>query len=227
MINVSIVEDNYHYRSALAKLFDDSVLFHLNGAYSSAEEAWSQLIMYQPDIAIIDIRLPSMSGISLIQNIRKEMPLTQFMVCTSYYENDRIIEALKAGASGYILKDTSAEDIKRAVKELFMGGAPMSPYIARKLISLFQQSQPDQSSFGLSEREQNVLKFLSDGLIYKEIAEKLSISSNTVKNHLKSIYKKLHVQNKTEAINKYQARLTGLLVKFIGFHGITYYSGSG
>jgi NarL family two-component system response regulator LiaR len=206
MINVSIVEDNSHYRSALSKLFDGSDLFRLSGAYSSAEEAWPKLLMNQPDIAIVDIRLPAMSGISLIQNIRKDMPLTQFMVCTSYYENDRIIEALKAGASGYILKDTSAEDIKRAVKELFMGGAPMSPYIARKLIGLFQQSEPDSNAYGLSEREQEVLRLLSDGLQYKEIAESLFISSNTVKNHLKSIYKKLHVQNKIEAINKFQAK---------------------
>ena len=206
MIKVAIVEDNLHYRSALVALLQSSELFSLQGIYSSAEDALHEILTIQPDVAIVDIQLPGISGISLIKRLRHEMPRTQFLICTLHQDNERIFEALKAGASGYILKDATADEIRNAVRELYMGGAPMSPYIARKIISLFHQTTPDISSYGLSERELEVLKLMSDGLLYKEIATQLSISGNTVKNHLKSIYKKLHVQNKIEAINKYQSR---------------------
>jgi len=206
MIEVSIVEDNQHYRSALETLLGSSDLFLLKGTYASAEEALPNLLLHQPDIAIIDIKLPLMSGTSLIRNIRHKMPRTQFLVCSLHNDNDHIVDALKAGASGYILKDASPAEIRNAVQELFMGGAPMSPYIARKIISLFQQINPFVNSYGLSDRELDVLKLLSQGLLYKEIAERLFITDNTVKNHIKSIYKKMHVQNKIEAINKYKSQ---------------------
>ena len=209
MIKVAIVEDNIHYRSVLVKLITTSDDFLLNGIYASAEEALPNLLMHQPDIAIVDIQLSAMSGISLIQRLRSDMPCTQFLVCTLHQDNGRIFEALKAGASGYILKDSTADEIRNAVRELFLGGVPMSPYIARKIINSFQQtSTVNPDNFGLSSREHEVLRLICKGLLYKEIAEKLFISSNTVKNHLKSIYKKLQVQNKTEAINKYQSRDT-------------------
>ncbi len=204
MIKVSIVEDNIYYRTALIKLLENSEPFVLNGAYSSSEEAIPKLLNNPPDVAIIDIQLPIMSGIALISKIRNDLPQTQFLVCTLYNDNERIFEALKAGASGYILKDYTPEEIRNAIKELVKGGAPMSPFVARKIISIFQQNKQDTQAYGLSEREDEVLKLMSQGLLYKEIAEKLFISSNTVKNHLKSIYKKLHVQNKIEAINKYR-----------------------
>jgi len=205
MIEVAIVEDNNHYRFALAKILESSNLFFLNGSYASAEEAMPNLLMYPPDIAIVDIQLPEMSGISLIRKIRHEIPKTQFLICSLHQDNEQVFEAINAGASGYILKESSPDEIRSAVKDLFMGGAPMSPYIARKIITLFQQPrQTDINVYGLSERELDVLKLLSQGLLYKEIAEKLFIADNTVKNHLKSIYKKLHVQNKIEAINKFK-----------------------
>ena len=206
MIKVAVVEDNFHYRSALVALLESSGLFLLRGIYPTAEEAMTGLTAQPPDVAIVDIQLPGISGISLIKTIRSSMPRTQFMICTLHQDNERIFEALKAGASGYILKDASADEIRGAVKDLFMGGAPMSPYIARKIISLFHEAAPDVKTYGLSDREREVLELMCNGLLYKEIALKLSISGNTVKNHLKSIYKKLHVQNKIEAINKYQSR---------------------
>jgi NarL family two-component system response regulator LiaR len=209
MIKVAIVEDNFHYRSVLVKLFQNADGFLLKGAYASAEEALPGLLMHQPDIAIIDIQLPLMSGISLIQKIRFDLPSTQFMVCTLHQDNDNVFEAMRAGASGYILKDFNTENIRAAVKELYAGGVPMTASVARQVISFFQQTQNDMTSFGLSERELDVLISMSKGLLYKEIADKLFISSNTVKNHLKSIYKKLHVQNKIEAINKYETRGPG------------------
>jgi NarL family two-component system response regulator LiaR len=206
MIKVAIVEDNLHYRSAWAKLLENADGFHLNGVYSSAEEALPNLLLRQPDIAMISIQLPVMSGISLIQRVRHKMPGTHFLICTLYQDNDRIFEALIAGAAGYILKNATAEEIKNAVKDLFLGGAHICPYIARNIIALFQKTKGDIDHYGLSYRELEVLRLISKGLLYKEIAEKLFISGNTVKNHLKSIYKKLHVQNKTEAINIFQSR---------------------
>ena len=206
MIKVAIVEDNLHYRSAWANLLENADDFLLKGVYSSAEEALPNLLLHQPDIAIISIQLPVMSGISLIQRVRYKMPGTHFLICTLYQDNDRIFEALIAGAAGYILKNASTQEIKNAVKELFSGGAHICPYIARNIITLFQKTKGDINQYGLSYRELEVLRLVSKGLLYKEIAEKLFISGNTVKNHLKSIYKKLHVQNKTEAINIFQSR---------------------
>lgn len=137
MIRVAIVEDNFHYRSALVKLFQSVDGFMLKGAYSSAEEASPGLIIHQPDIAIIDIQLPGISGISLIQKIRFDLPGIQCLVCTMHQDADIIFEAMKAGASGYILKDFNTEYIRNAVKELYAGGVPLSVPVARKIISFF------------------------------------------------------------------------------------------
>jgi NarL family two-component system response regulator LiaR len=206
MIKVAIVEDNIRFQSALTSLLKSSDLFELCGVYSSAEEAMLGLPVNQPDIAVIDIKLPDMSGIALIKKVRQITTFTQYMICTLHQDNEYIFEALKAGASGYILKDASGEEIRTAVRDLFMGGSPMSPYIARKIINLFRPNEPQPNLYGLSEREQEVLKLMSSGLLYKEIADKLFISDNTVKNHIKSIYKKLHVQNKIEALNKFMSK---------------------
>jgi NarL family two-component system response regulator LiaR len=206
MIKVAIVEDNLRFQSALASLLRSSDLFALCGIYSSAEEALLGLPANQPDIAVIDIKLADMSGIALIQKVRQITTRTQYMICTLHQDNEFIFDALKAGASAYILKDASGEEIKTAIKDLFLGGSPMSPYIARKIINVFRQNEPQANQYGLSERELEVLKLMSSGLLYKEIAEQLFISGNTVKNHLKSIYKKLHVQNKMEAVNKFKSQ---------------------
>ena len=205
MIKVAVVECDFFYRFLLERLFENSDLFNLAGTYASAEEALPNLLKRQPDVAIIDIQLPVMSGISLIQRLRDKMPRTQFMIFSSSQDNSDIFAALKAGASGYILKSATGQEITTAVKDLFMGGAPISPGVARKIISLFQNKRSDLTSFGLSEREQEVLKLMSKGMLYKEMAERLAISSNTIKNHLRNIYKKMNVQNKIEAINKYQS----------------------
>jgi DNA-binding NarL/FixJ family response regulator len=206
MINVAIVEDNLLFQSAMANLLKSSDLFNLCGVYCSAEEALLGLPRNQPDIAIIDIKLVDMSGITLIQRVRQHTPATQYMICTLHQDNEFIFEALNAGASGYILKDATGDEIKTAIKDLFLGGSPMSPYIARKIINVFREKEPLENQFGLSEREQEVLKLMSKGLLYKEIAAQLFISGNTVKNHLKNIYRKLHVQNKMEAVNKFKSK---------------------
>jgi NarL family two-component system response regulator LiaR len=205
MISIALVEDNDIYRSSLVQMINANKLFQILGVYASAEDALLELPQTAPDITVVDIQLKSMSGIDLIKAVKPMVPNTQFLICTSYHNNENVFNALKAGASGYIVKDASSVEIQNAIIELYNGGSPMSPYIARKVINLLQD-EPDENAYDLSGRELEVITLLSRGLIYKEISDKLQISSNTVKNHLKNIYKKLHVQNKVEAINKYRSQ---------------------
>ena len=201
MISISIIEDHENYRNSLVQAIQENDQFTIIGIYTSAEEALTLLPLSPPDIAIVDIQLEDLSGIELIQQVKNKLPNTQFLMCTSFQNSENIFNALKAGASGYIVKGSSAQEIQNAIKELHEGGAPMSPYIARKVISLYHK--PETNDFGLSKRELEVLNLLSKGLLYKEISDQLNISSNTVKNHCKNIYKRLHVQNKIEALNKF------------------------
>lgn len=201
MITISIIEDHENYRNSLVAAIKENDQFIINGIYSSAEEALSSIQSNPPDIAIVDIQLKQMSGIEFIQQIKNKLPETQFLMCTSFQNSDNIFNALRAGASGYIVKGSSSLEIQNAIIDLHDGGSPMSPYIARKVISLYHK--PDTNNFGLSTRELEVLGLLSKGLLYKEISDGLNISANTVKNHCKNIYKRLHVQNKIEALNKF------------------------
>jgi len=205
MILVSIIEDHDYYRLSLVKMLESDSRFKVMGVYASAELAFDDLLQNPPDIAIVDIMLKEMSGIQLIKALKNSILHTQFLMCTSYQDSENVFNALRAGALGYIVKDASSADIQNAIVELYNGGAPMSPYIARKVINLMHQ-KPEADLNLLSNREQEVLVLLSKGLLYKEISDTLSISLNTVKNHLKNIYKKLHVQNKVEAVNRYKLR---------------------
>ncbi|RZL47245.1 MAG: response regulator transcription factor [Pedobacter sp.] len=202
MITISVIEDHENYRKSLVTAIQENDQFKINGIYTSAEEAISSIQSNPPDIAVVDIQLENMSGIAFIQQVRSRLPDTQFLMCTSFQNSDNIFSALKAGASGYIVKGSSALEIQNAIIELHQGGSPMSPYIARKVISLYHK--PETNNFGLSAREIEVLNLLSKGLLYKEISDQLGISANTVKNHCKNIYKRLHVQNKIEALNKFK-----------------------
>ena len=205
MITISIVEDNDQFRNALDMIINSQKEFLLLGSYSSAEKAMNELLSKPPDIVISDISLPGMRGTELIVRLKDKMPSTQFMVCSIHDDNDTVFEALKSGASGYILKDpVTADDIIKAIRDLYNGGSPMSPFIARKVISSFQKPAVTDQTTLLSQREKEVLELLSKGLLYKEIAQQLFISPETVKKHLKNIYQKLHVQNKIEALNKFR-----------------------
>ncbi|RZL60329.1 MAG: response regulator transcription factor [Pedobacter sp.] len=204
MISISIVEDHDNYRKSLVKAIEVHEQFNIIGVYPSAEDAITELINNPPDIAILDIKMKDISGIELIEKVRSQIPDTQFLMCTSFQNNEYVFNALKAGASGYIVKGSTALEIQNAIIELYDGGSPMSPYIARKVISMHHK-QPAPSNFGLSQRELEVLSLLSKGLLYKEISDQLDISPNTVKNHCKNIYKRLHVQNKVEALNKFNS----------------------
>jgi len=205
MITVSVVEDNDQFRTALETIIKGQKELALIGSFASAEKAMSELLKNPPDIVISDISLPGMRGTELIVRLKEKMSRTQFMVCSIHDDNDTIFEALKCGASGYILKDpVTADEIVKAIHDLYNGGSPMSPYIARQVISSFQKPVVNDESSTLSIREKEVLELLSKGLLYKEIAERLGVSHETVKKHLKNIYQKLHVQNKIEALNKFR-----------------------
>jgi NarL family two-component system response regulator LiaR len=205
MITISVIEDNDQFRHALEAIIANQDEFALVGSYASAEKAMNEIIEKPADIVITDITLPGMRGTELIVRVKEKMPKTQFMVCSIHDDDDTIFEALKSGASGYILKDpVTADDIIKAIRELFNGGSPMSPFIARKVIHSFQKPVINDTNSLLSQREKEVLEWLAKGLLYKEIAEKLGVGTETVKKHLKNIYQKLHVQNKIEAINKFR-----------------------
>lgn len=207
MIKVAIVEDNDQFRKALETIITQEKDTELLGSYTSAEKALSALEQAPPDVAIVDISLPGMKGTELIVRLKDKLRHTLFMVCTIHDDNDTIFEALKCGAAGYILKDPiTAVEITKAIRDLYNGGSPMSPFIARKVIGTFQKPVINDVNALLSQREKEVLELVSQGLLYKEIALRLTISAETVKKHLKNIYQKLHVQNKVEALNKFRPR---------------------
>ena len=170
---------------------------------TTGEEALQKLPEIMPDIVIMDINLPGMNGIECIRQVKDKSPGTQFMMFTVYENDDKVFEALKAGASGYLLKNTGLLQIAESVKELHEGGSPMSANIARKMVNLFRDTDKKTPFLDLlSTREKEILQLLAKGLLYKEIAEQLNITTGTVRIHIHKIYEKLHVQNRTEAINK-------------------------
>ena len=201
MISISIVEDQPEIRSSLERLLNQQNDILLLSIYTNAEDAAIGIIEHQPDIVLMDINLPRMSGIECIQKIKERCPDTQFMIFTIYENDDKIFEALAAGATGYLLKKTPTEKIIESIKELHHGGSPMSSQIARKVLSYFNKKPTKLTQ--LTNKENEILDLLSKGFLYKEIASKLSIATGTVTQHVHHIYEKLQVSNKTEAINKY------------------------
>lgn len=202
MVTVSLIEDDKHYREGLEDLINSSGYFKTLFCYSSAESALPHIIQHPPDIAIIDIKLPGINGVDLILSVKKQAPAIQCMVCSFYDDNEYVFNALRNGASGYILKDSMPQEIIASLRELNDGGAPMSRYIAKKVISAFHDKQQQPKLSELSDRENEILQLISTGLVVKEAAAKLNLSSHTVTKHLKNIYIKLHVNNRIEAVNK-------------------------
>jgi DNA-binding NarL/FixJ family response regulator len=204
-ITLAIVEDLDEVREGLSNFLALSPEFKILGTFKTAEEAMEAIPRLQPDIVIMDISLPGMNGIECVRQAGSGNSRTQFMMFTVYENDEKVFEALKAGASGYLLKNTGLVHLIEALKELHQGGSPMSANIARKLVNAFQQpaqkeSLPEMAI--LSPRENETLQLLARGLLYKEIADQLHISTSTVRQHIHRIYEKLHVQNRTEAINK-------------------------
>jgi DNA-binding NarL/FixJ family response regulator len=204
-ITIAIVEDLDEVREGLKNFLALSPEFSVLDTFKTGEEAAEAIPGLEPDIVIMDINLPSMSGIECVREIKKKNIHTQFMMFTVYENDEKVFEALKAGATGYLLKNTGLIHIVEALKELSQGGSPMSANIARKLVKNFQEKNDQEAPVQiplLSMRENEVLNLLSLGLLYKEIAEKLGISVSTVRQHIHRIYEKMHVQNRTEALNK-------------------------
>lgn len=208
--SVAIVEDNNDIRLALEEIIDSSDNYSLAGSCSSGEEALIELPILNPKVVLMDIGLGGISGIEVVRKLKKYHPDILFMMCTVYEEDEKIFEALSSGASGYILKKTPPAKLLEGIKELLEGGAPMSSQIARKVVAAFQK-KPLSTTTGsdldtLSRREKEILEMLSTGLLYKEIAEKLFISAETVRKHVYHTYEKLHVSNRIEAVNKFFGR---------------------
>lgn len=214
VISVVIVEDNHDIRQALEQIIGMDDGFKLVGSCVNGEEAMIRIPKLNPDIVLIDINLGGISGIECVRSLKERYPEMLFMMCTVLEENDKIFEALTAGASGYILKKTAPAKLLEAIRELSEGGAPMSSQIARKIVSAFQDKSIDHTPYStntdsldlLSKREKEILEFLAKGLLYKEIAEQILISAETVKKHVYHIYEKLHVTNRIEAVNRYYGR---------------------
>jgi DNA-binding NarL/FixJ family response regulator len=208
-ISIAIVEDNHDIRQALEQIITMSGGFDLVCSCENGEDALVKLPIYLPKIILMDINLGGMTGIEVVKELKPHHPEMLFMMCTIYEEDEKIFEALKAGASGYIIKKTAPSKLLEAIKELDQGGAPMSSQIARKVVTAFQ-SKPTVAAEGLVElltkRELEILEMLASGLVYKEISEKLYISSETVRKHVYNVYNKLHVSNRVEAVNKYYGR---------------------
>ena len=202
-IQVAIVEDTEDIREALRVLINGSQGFICEHVFANAEEAIIKLPSSPVDIVLMDINLPGMNGIECIRKLHASMPATQFMMCTVYDDDENIFSALESGATGYILKRTSPAQILEAIRDLQAGGSPMSSEIARRVVASMQRKgKPNEFHEVLTEREKEILDFLSKGFLYKEIAGELSVSKETVKKHIHNIYEKLQVQNRTEALNK-------------------------
>jgi DNA-binding NarL/FixJ family response regulator len=201
-IDVCIVEDLRDIREGLISIIGGHKDFNLLGAFDTADAAFIELPKLKPEIVIMDINLPGMSGVECVRQLKKLMPPMQFMMFTVFESSEQVFEALEAGASGYLLKRSTPAKIIEAVIELKDGGAPMSTEIARKVVASFQKPALSKETDLLTNREKEILDQLAKGLLYKEIGANLNISTGTVRQHIHNIYEKLHVQNRTEALNK-------------------------
>lgn len=206
-ITVSIVEDNEQLRTTLARVLNRSEGFRCVSHYGSAEAALEGLPKDWPEVVLMDINLPGLNGVECVRQLKPRLPDTQAIMLTVYEDTDNIFNALAAGAAGYLLKRTKTPELLEAIREVQRGGSPMTTHIARKVTQSFQRSGPSpQPAENLSQREQEVLDCLSQGLIYKEIAEKLGISYETVHTYIRRIYEKLQVRTRTEAVAKFLKR---------------------
>jgi RNA polymerase sigma factor (sigma-70 family) len=201
IVNVAIVEDLNDIREGLKYVLEYTEGFHCIDAYPNAEAALDGLRSQQAEVVIMDIHLPKMSGIDCVKILKLEFPKMQFLMFSVFEDDENIFEALKAGASGYILKKTPPTKVLEAIKDLSEGGSPMTASIARRVIAHFQ-TPVNKDLESLSPREKEILELLSKGFYYKEISDKLGTSTGTVRQQIHKIYEKLHVQNRTEALNR-------------------------
>jgi DNA-binding NarL/FixJ family response regulator len=203
-INVSIVEDSDQLRGTLARVINRAEGFKCVSQHPSAEDALENLPNVKPDVVLMDINLPGLNGVECVRQLKPKLPGTQVMMLTVYEDTENIFNALAAGASGYLLKRTTSAELVAAIKDVLRGGSPMTTHIARKVVQSFQRTAPTAPpTENLSTREQEVLDCLAKGFLYKEIAESLGISYETVHTYIRRIYEKLQVRTRTEAVAKF------------------------
>jgi len=204
MISVSIVEDNEQVRTTLGRLINRAEGFRCASQYLNAEAALEGLPRDRPDVVLMDINLPGMNGVECVRRAKAAIPGLQVVMLTVYEDTENIFAALAAGASGYLLKRTSRAELLEAIREVHRGGSPMTTHIARKVVQSFQRTGASpQPTENLSPREAEVLDFLARGFLYKEIADNLGISYETVHTYIRRIYEKLQVRTRTEAVAKF------------------------
>lgn len=207
-IEICLVEDHHEIRNGIVFIINTFDEFSCR-AFKTAEEALNNIEIFPPDVVLMDINLPGMNGIECTRRIKEKHPQVLIMMCTVFEDTEKIFDALKAGASGYILKRTAGEKLIDAIKELLRGGAPMSSDIARKVVNSFQHiPRPETYKYELTNKEQEILDLLAKGHSNKEIADCLCVSTNTVRTHVYHIYEKLHVHNRVEALNKVKSPAT-------------------
>lgn len=213
LIKVSIVEDNHFIRTALEQIIQSVSGYAMVGVYASGEEAIDKIPQVIPDVVLMDINMGKLNGIEAVRILKNQYPNILFMMCTVYEDDEKIFDALAAGASGYILKKTKPAEMISAIEDLYHGGAPMTSQIASKVVASFRKKEENRDELieKLSPREYEILELLVRGRLYKEIAAALDISQETVRKHVYNVYKKLHINNRVEAYNKfYNSRKSGL-----------------
>lgn len=204
MIRLAIVEDDAVIRRSLSRIVDEAQGLRCLAACASGEEALKRLPFLEPDVVLMDINLPQMSGIECVRRLRELLPKTHVLMLTVYEDSDSIFRALRAGACGYLLKRSEPEQLLDAIRDVLHGGSPMTSQIARKVVQAFHASDEAKDlSLKLTQREAEILDYLAKGYANKEIADRLNVTVPTVRSHLRSIYDKLHVHSRTEAVAKY------------------------
>src|SRR5437899_5065508 len=203
-IRVAIVDDDEGIRSSLAALIRRAPAFRLAGDYPDAETALAEIPRDPPDVVLMDINLPGMNGVECVRQLKTALPAVQFLMLTVYEDSDSLFNSLKAGASGYLLKRTASARLLEAIRDVHAGGSPMTPQLARRLVQFFSRVGDGDSSLShLTPGERDFLDQLANGYAYKEIADRMKISIDTVRSYVRTVYEKLHVHSRTEAVVKY------------------------
>lgn len=203
-IKVAIVDDDEGIRTSLAALIRRAPALRLTGDYPDAETALKEIPTRPPDVVLMDINMPGMKGVECVRQLKTILPTVQFLMLTVYEDSDSLFNSLKAGASGYLLKRTASARLLEAIHDVHGGGSPMSPQLARRVVQFFSKPAEDQSQVSrLAPGEKEFLDQLSKGYAYKEIADRMNISIDTVRSYVRTVYEKLHVHSRTEAVVKY------------------------
>jgi DNA-binding NarL/FixJ family response regulator len=202
-ISVWLIEDNHTFRNTVARVINHAENLECPHHFSNAEEALNMLTAGQvPDVLLVDVELPGMNGVDAVRRIKSISPATRIIMLTVFDDHDKIFRAICAGASGYLLKTSPIEKVLESISDVFVGGAPMTPQVAHSVLDMFSRLMVPHQDYGLTSREQRILELMTEGLLKKEIAEKLTLSYHTVDTHLRNIYAKLHVNTRSGAVAK-------------------------